>query len=187
MKARKPPEEVVLECFPAWEVPGVSLRDIGLTQINAAEVQNGLRLPRQGEFQASLVAVRRFYDGTGTGSGEPGHYLAMWHELRLRGQRWKTPTLKVRAEEAARVAKALVARKASVPGPQEPARAAGRKGDNDQSRLRGVPVGKDGYLLFVESTPKNSDEPFRSRGVEILTPEAGIVAGLLKQLALEVK
>jgi hypothetical protein len=182
---KKPPEDVVLACFPAWDIPETPLRDLGLTNVTHAETLDSLRLPRPGQYEATLVAVRKYYDGTGTGGGAPGHYLALWHELRHLGQRWKTPTLKVRAEEAERVARAMLARKASNPGKGEVPRTSGRAGDNDQSKLLGVPVGKDGYLLFVRSTRDEGETFFRSRGVEVRGNEAVIVASMLRQLEVK--
>lgn len=165
--------------FPQWEVAGLAVRDPGLTCVTHAEPQDHCRLPRFGEHQAFLVAVAKVYDGTS--GGAPGKYLALWHEVRHAGQRWKTGTLKVRAEEAARVAKDLLARKPSEPRKGEAPRASGRTGTIDDSQLLGLPVGKDGYLLYVKSRDRSGGFA-RSRGVEIKASEAGIVAGMLERM-----
>lgn len=180
-KPLKPPTEIVDACFPAWEVPGVPVRDLGLTCVTHAEPQDHMRIPRPGEHQASLVAVVKVYDGTS--GGQPGTYLALWQEVRHAGQRWKTQTLKVRAEEAARIAKDMLARKPSAPRKGEPPRAGGRAGTTMDSQLLGLPVGKDGYLLYVRSSGGVGGTFVRSRGVEIKAWEAGVVAGLLGKVA----
>ena len=182
---KKPPAEVADALFPLWEVPELTVRDLGLVCVTHAEPQDHIRLPRPGEHPAFLVAVPKSYDGTS--GGTPGRYLALWHEVRYGGQRWKTPTLKVRAEEGARIAKDLLTRKPSAPRKGEEPRTGGRAGATLGSELRGVPVGKDGYLLFVRSAGGAGGTYVRSRGVEIKTSEADIVAGVLKGLAESIR
>lgn len=177
---KKPPAHVVEACFPARELPGLPVRDLGMTNVTHAETRDSLRLPRPGDHQASLVAVVKHYDGTS--GGRAGFYLALWGEVRYGGQRWKTPTLKVRAEEAARVAKDMLACRASTPRRDEAPRYAGRAGLTTDSVLLGVPVAKDGYLLFVRSAGGAGGGYVRSRGVEILSSETGIVSAMLEKV-----
>lgn len=178
---KRPPPEVVDACFQPWEVENEPIRDTGLTCVTRAETQNSLRLPRLGLHETSLVAVRRYYDGTNGGTA--GEYVALWTELRYQGQRWKTPTLKIRAEEAGRVAKDMLARKPSAPRKGEEPRTSGRDGTTRDSSLLGLPVGKNGYLLYVRSGGGANNGWVRTRGVEIRMSEAGIVSELLRQIA----
>lgn len=176
----RPPEHVLWIISPNHDVDGLPVRDSGVRNVAHAEMRDTLRLPRGGDYEATLVAVKKFYDGSG--GGEAGHYALIFVEFRHGGTRWRTPGIKVRSVEAARVARALGTRKASVPGRSEPERVGGKEASNTESALRGAPVGKDGYLLYVRSKNPRNEEWSRTNGVEISKTEAPVVAALLKGL-----
>ncbi len=175
-----PPEHVLWIVAPNPDVDGLPVRDSGVRNVAHAELRDTLRLPRGGDYESTLVAVKKFYDGVG--GGEAGHYAFVFVEFRHGGTRWRTPGVKVRAVEAARVARALTSRKASAPGKNEPERVGGKDAPNTESSLRGAPVGKDGYLLYVRSKNPRNEEWSRSSGVEISKAETSMVTAFLKGL-----
>lgn len=178
---QRPPDHVLEVVAPSRDVDGLPLSDGGVRNVAHAELRDTLRLPRGGEYEATFVAVKKFYDGAN--GGEAGHYLMTWVEFRHGGSRWRTMGCKIRSVEANRVARAMLARKPSKPGRNEPARVGGKVVANDDSALCGAPVGKDGYLLYVRSRNPRNGELLRTGGVEINATEAPVVAGLLKQIA----
>src|SRR5271157_1030725 len=142
---KKPPDHVIEAVAPStWTIEGgLPLSDGSVRNVAHAEQHDTLRVPRGGDYDATLVAARKFYDGSS--GGEAGHYLMLFVEFRYGGSRWRTAGLKVRSVEATRVIRALASRKPSVPGRNEPVRIGGKVLANDESSLRGAPVGKDGY------------------------------------------
>jgi hypothetical protein len=176
----RPPETVLWIIAPNHEIDGLPVRDSGVRNVAHAELRDTLRLPRNGDYESTLVAVKKFYDGSG--GGEAGHYALIFVEFRHGGTRWRTPGVKVRAVEAGRFVRALKTRKASAPGRSEPRRVGGKDAPNTESSLEGAPVGKDGYLLYVRSKHPRNGEWSRSGGVEISAAEAPMVAATLKAL-----
>ncbi len=178
----KPPDHVIEAVAPSnYTIEGgLPLSDGSVRNVAHAELRDTLRLPRGGAYEATLVAVKKFYDGSS--GGEAGHYLMMWVEFRHGGSRWRTAGVKVRSVEAQRVIRALASRKPSTPSRNEPARIGGKVLANDESSLRGAPVGKDGYLLYVRSKNPRNEQWSRTGGVEIGAVEAPAVAALLKAI-----
>lgn len=177
----RPPEHVIEAVAPTREVDDLPINDSGVRNVAHAELRDTLRLPRGGEYEATLVAVKKFYDGAN--GGEAGHYLMAWVEFRHGGSRWRTPGVKIRAVEALRISKAIVSRKPSVPGRNEPERVGGKLNDNDESSLRGAPVGRDGYIVYIRSKNPRNETWSRTRGIEVSAVEAPFFAELLKKIA----
>jgi hypothetical protein len=177
----RPPEHVLWLVAPNHEIDGLPIKDKGVTNVAHAELRDTLRLPRSGEYESTLVAVRKHYDG-GNG-GEAGHYALIFVEFRWSNTRWRTPGVKVRAIEAPRIVRALKSRKASAPGRNEPERVGGKDFANTESTLEGAPVGKDGYLLYVRSRNPRNETWSRTLGVEIHAVEAPMIANILKSVA----
>lgn len=178
----RPDDSIIELVAPSRDIDRLQIAD-GYTIRNCAhaELRDSLRIPRGGPHDTSLVATRRSYDGSA--GGEPGVYLMAWIEFRCSGSRWRTVGSKIRQVEAARIARALVTGKASKPGKGEAPRVGGKTEAVAGSELRGAPV-PGGYALFVRYVGR-SGAYVRTRGVELLTAECAIVAGLLKQLAAE--
>ena len=110
----------------------------------------------------------------------------LWVEFRATGSRWRTAGVKVRAEEAGRIARDMLKGKDSKPGKKEAPRVGGKTVATEESELRGRLTPGNGYLLFVRHKMR-SEEWGRTRGVEVQCYEREIVSGLLKQLAAELK
>jgi hypothetical protein len=178
----KPADSIVEAVAPSRDIDGMTISD-GTSVRNTAhaEIRDSLRIPRGGHYASSLVAVRRYYDGSG--GGEAGDYLMLWIEFRS-GSRWRTAGVKVRAVEAARLARDMMANKGSKPGRSEPRRVGGKTLPTDDSELRGVPVDGGGFLVFVRHKSRTGAYA-RTRGVEVLDGERAVVAGLLKMLITE--
>jgi hypothetical protein len=175
------PSGIIVELVaPSHDVDGLAISDgFSLRNVAHAETRDTLRLPRGGAHEATLVAVKRYYDGSN--GGEAGHYLMVWVEFRAAGSRWRTAGVKVRAEEAPRIVRDMTKGKASKPGRNEDPRVGGKTVANDESELHGAPV-KDSFLLFVRHKNR-AGEWVRTRGCEVLESERPIVANMLRELA----
>jgi hypothetical protein len=176
----KRPDDTIIEAVsPARNIDDLPIADLGVRNVVGAELRSSLRLPRRGPHDATLVALSRYYDGLQ--GGEAGKYYLVYLEFRATGSRWRTVGVKVRAAEAARVARDMLAGKPSKPGRSEKPRVGGKVEARDDSVLLGSPV-MGGYILYVKS--KNRvDAWVRTRGVEVLTLEIPIVANALRELA----
>ena len=183
----KPTNETIDAVAPAYDIDGMTLSDgYSVRNVAHAEQRDTLRLPRGGPFSASLVASRKYYDGSG--GGEAGHYALLFVEFQSVGSRWRTAGVKVRAVEAARVATHMLRGVPSKPGRSEPPRVGGKETPTDGSELRGIAAGKGktSYLLFVRHELR-SGAFGRTRGVEVLGDEKASLAGLLRVLAATMK
>jgi len=183
---KRPSLEILNAVAPPRIVGPTATDDLALSDapsvrnVAHAEQLDTMRIPGHGGYEATLVAVKKHYDGSN--GGEPGHYLLLFVEFRWGGSRWRTPGTKVRAVEANRIARDMMKGKPSKPPPSEPVRVGGKEMPTEESELRAVPVANAGYLLFVRHRLRSGDWA-RTRGVEVLTLEKGPVFPLLKQLA----
>lgn len=183
----KPSAAVIESVAPARDIDGLPISD-GTSVRNIAhaslDLLKTLRLPRGGSHDAALIAMTRHYDGAN--GGEAGFYAMLWAEFRAEGSRWRTAGVKIRAEEASRIARDMLKGKPSKPGKSEAPRVGGKTIATDESELRGAPIdggklGSWGYAIFVRHRMRSGDWG-RTRGVEVLEPEMQFVANLLKQL-----
>jgi hypothetical protein len=177
----KPSDTLIEFIAPSRNVDELLISDgYSVRNVAQAEQRSTLRLPRSGTHDETLVAARKFYDGSG--GGEAGHYALIFVEFRAAGSRWRTVGVKVRAEEASRIARDMAKGKASKPGRAEPARVGGKVIATDDSELRGAPIPGGSFLLYVRHRNR-AEQYVRTRGVEVRKTEIPVVAGLLKQLA----
>lgn len=183
---KKPGESIIEVVAPFHAIDGLPLADNDMIKnVAHAETRDSLRIPRGGGgslHEASLVAVKRYYDGANGGVAE--HYLNCWVEFRALGSRWRTSGVKIRGAEAARITRAMLAGKPSKPGRNEEDRVGGRENTSTDSELRGVPLPSGAYLIFVRHKNR-AGEWARTRGVEILDAEKAAVAAVLKQVPKE--
>jgi hypothetical protein len=175
----KPSEQVIEAIAPAKDIAGLTVIDSGIRNVVGAEMKNSLRLSRHGPYEATLVSVQKYYDGLS--GGEAGDYALLYIEFRAASSRWRTSGVKVRAAEALRLARDMLAGKASKPGRNENQRIGGKTVARNDSSLCGAPVG-DGYMIYVKCKDTR-DHWVRTRGVHVLALEAPIVANELKSLA----
>jgi hypothetical protein len=177
----KPTEAIIEVVAPSHAIGGMAISDgYGVRNVAGAELRDSLRLPRGGPHEASFVAVRKYYDGIS--GGEAGAYLFAWVEFRATGSRWRTLGVKVRAEEAARIARDMLKGKQSKPSRDESPRVGGKDMPTTESQLIGAPdTETENYIIFVRHKTKAGIWA-RTRGVTVLKEERPIVAGLLKQL-----
>lgn len=183
----KPSDTIIEAVAPSRDINGVAISDgYSVRNVAHAETRDTLRLPRSGPHDVTLVAVKRYYDGTN--GGEAGHYAMIWVEFRAEGSRWRTAGVKVRAEEAGRIARDMLKGKVSKPGRGEPPRVGGKTVANDESQLQGAPLAEFGaiglYAIFVGHRNR-AGAWVRTRGVELYPPEWPIVAAFLKNLTKE--
>jgi hypothetical protein len=175
------PSGIVVELVaPSHDVDGLAISDgYSVRNVAHAETRDTLRLPRGGQYEATFVGVKRYYDGSSGGAA--GHYLMAWVEFRASGSRWRTAGVKIRAEEAPRIARDMTKGKASKPGRNEAERVGGKTVATEESELHGAPVGK-GFILFVRHRNR-ANEWVRTRGCEVLETERPFVANMLRELA----
>lgn len=149
----------------------------GVYRIRKSDLKEAMLLPRGGLNEATLVATKRYYDGS-TG-GEPGYYANVFIVFRVGRSIWRTQGTRVLPPEAARIARALRRGTSSRPSKGEEPRLAGT-GSGTITELRAEPVGTS-ILLFVRFRHGARQELVRSRGVEVKAREREAVAeGLLK-------
>jgi len=177
----KPTDADIEAVAPSHDVAGLPISD-GYSVRNMAPGSQvmALRLFRGGPRSAALVAVNKYYDGSG--GGLAGHYSLLYVEFRIGGGLWRTAGVKVRAVEATRIAGALLRGVASKPKSSEPDRIGGVAATSTESELWGAPVTRGGYLVFVRHTMKSGIFG-RTRGVEILKTEKQPIAEMLANLA----
>ncbi len=176
----KTPNAAVIEAVSPSRDVGLPISD-GLAVRNVAhmESRDTMRLPRGGPYEATLVVVKKFYDGSS--GGVAGHYAMCFVEFRAAGSRWRTGGVKIRAEEAPRIARDMLKGKPSKPSAKESPRVGGKTISIEDSELRGAPA--EGYLIFVRHRKGTNGEWMRTRGVEVLETEKPALAALLQGLA----
>jgi len=180
----KPSDTVVESVEPSHNIDELPITDgYSLRRVAHAELHDSLRIPRGGPHDATLIALRKSYDGTS--GGIPGIYVLLYVEFRTAHGRWRTAGTKVRAEEAARVARDMSKGKASKPAKNEPSRVGGKEVETGESTLMGAPV-DGGYCLFIRSRMRTGAWG-RTRGVTILAAEIPIMVLQLQGLAAALK
>jgi hypothetical protein len=182
----KPSDAIIEAVAPSHKIGDMPISDgYGVRNVAGAELRDSLRAPRGGPHEASLVAMRRYYDGAS--GGKAGAYLMMWIEFRATGSRWRTLGVKIRQEEATRIARDMLKGRQSKPGRDEAPRVGGKEMATTESQLIGAPdTETEDYIIFVRHKSK-ADIWVRTRGVTVLKTERPIVAGLLKQLVESAK
>jgi hypothetical protein len=177
----RPSDKTIEIIAPSRDVEELTISDgYSIRNVAHAEQRQTFRLPRGGPHDATLVAAKKFYDGSA--GGEAGHYAMVFVEFRADGSRWRTAGVKVRAVEAARIAKGMLKSARSAPSKVESPRLGGKAMVNDQSTLIGLPVlDPKGYLLFVRHQMRG-DKWGRTRGVEVTPGEVGALAQFLTSL-----
>ena len=179
----KPSDAIIETVAPNHDVGGLAISD-GASVRNVAhqETHDALRIPRGGPHDASLVIVRKTYDGSN--GGIPRTYVLAYTEFRASGSRWRTVGSKIRQEEAARIARDMMKGVPSKPGRSESDRVGGKTVATDESELRGAPL-KDGAFLIYVRHKNRAGEWVRTRGVEVIDAEVPVVGDLLRRLAKE--
>lgn len=182
----KPTEMIIEAVEPSHTIGNMAISDAyGVRNVSGAELRDSLRLPRGGPHEAALVSMKRYYDGTSGGAA--GAYQMLWVEFRATGSRWRTLGVKVRKEEAARVARDMLKGRQSKPGRDEDPRIGGKEVATTESQLLGAPdTETEDYIIFVRHKTKAGTWA-RTRGVTVLKAERSIVAGVLTQLASDSK
>lgn len=179
---QRPGEQLIRLIAPPFEIDELPISDAtSIRNVAHAEQLNTMRLPRGGEHNATLVVAKKYYDGAS--GGEAGHYALAYIEFAAYGSRWRTAGVKIRAEEAARIARDMRAHKPSKPGRKEPERVGGKVIATEESELRGATVGVH-YVVFVKHKHRGTTWS-RTLGVQITPIEKAPVAALLQQLSKE--
>ena len=178
----KPSDLIIEAVAPSREIGDMTISDgYGVRNVAGAELRDSLRLPRGGPHDATLVSMKSYYNGLH--GGVAGAYQMLWVEFRATGSRWRTLGVKIKKEEAARIARDMAKGKQSKPGRAEAPRVGGKDLPTTESQLIGAPdTETEDYIVFVRHKNK-ADAWVRTRGVTVLKAERPIVAGLLQQLA----